>query len=768
MKRIATTLAVAALASFASQATLQLPFSETFDSLQGTEVTSDHQWEYSTTSTLSYPPKWRYAGFFWIDSRQVMPMAGEGGLAFISTYDYTPEADFSITSEPIETDGPSTLEFSFQYYVPEGIAGTTSVEASISFDQGETFSPLHYALFAEETKGWNSATTTIDNPWGAYEALLRITAHNSAEALPVAVDNIRLRKAETPASIYPSSVSDFTASLRADMSAIDLSLRAPVLTHPSLGDVNSQPIESLSKIVVLRQIGYGNDYLPVHEFTNPEPGTLLEYADTDLTTGGEYYYKAVTYIGQNCDYGEYLDRPITVGQIPGDVTALLGASNRGAAPVTLTFTLPSTDLNGKPLAAIQAVIVSKYDNDEFIWAEAGRLTEGLAPGQQASWTDPNVVTNEIYEYRVAVQGSAGTSYGTACTVFVGADQPVRPTDLVASLGEDGLVHLTWTAPTQGENGGWIDTENLTYVVQRGNGYSDYDADLLKSGIKECSYTDPTGFAEEEIVKYFVKAVSNGIDGFSAISNPLVVGDPSELPFVENFNKEVGGYIQPHHSSWTTSSTEPSSDWAFAEMAYFINEGQAMPVGTDGGLAYVYYGHYSSLHRTDWLTSGRMNVENAQPILSFWLHPYRGYDTKLDVETSFDGGSFQTLKGIDYNSDVKTDGWQQYILPIEVPAGAATMQIRFAASKGDYACSVAIDNVRVDNDSSAVKAVEGIDAEVSATNGVITISGLQDTDSVGIYTPAGVKVFAAEGNCSAQLPEGLYLVVLPTRTLKVTI
>lgn len=766
-------IAAVALSAASAQAQLmpKLPFAETFNSktADGTAFVPDWEWSFSTTLPSSYPPKWKYDGHFYLGSQKVLPPAGEGGLAYISTYDYTPEADFSITSEPVSTEGVYELEFGYNFYVPNQTSGNSSIEALVSLDYGQTFQSLHKAVFDQTSqKGWQRVEVPVSLPWGVYDVVIRITAHNSAQAVPIAVDEIRLLEVEAPKITYPSSVTDFTASLRDDRSAIDLAMTAPTHSHASLGDVLGQPLTEISRIVLLRQIGYGNDYLPIHEFVSPAPGARLTYADEDLSTCGEYYYKALVYLGDHCDFGNYVDSPITIGQIPIDVSNIKATSNRGQAPVTLTFTLPSKDLYGAQLSDIPAVSITRYNDETFVWDNIARVTENLVPGQQASYVDNNVVTDHIYDYRVIVEGTAGNSYGTTISVYVGIDAPVTPTDLVATIGEDGLVHLTWTAPTEGMNNGWIDTENLTYVVQRGNGYSDYDADLLQEGITACEYTDPTGFGEEEIVKYFVKAVSMGISGYSAISNLLIVGDPSELPFIENFNKQVNDYIQANHSTWTISSTEPASDWAFAEMAYFIMEGQALPIDNDGGLAYVYYGPYSTLHRTDWLTSGNINIENAEPQLSFWYYGIGGYDTTLDVDTSFDGGEFSNIKHIDYNTDVQTDGWTKLTLPIEAPAGAKTMQVRFAAGKGDVACSVAIDNVRVeDGGDSSVSLLPSFSGRMWTSAGMLHIEGAEGT-AVAVHTTAGQTLYTGSGDCSIALAPGIYLVSLGRDTQKVII
>lgn len=125
------------------------------------------------------------------------------------------------------------------------------------------------------------------------------------------------------------------------------------------------------------------------------------------------------------------------------------------------------------------------------------------------------------------------------------------------------------------------------------------------------------------MKYFVKAVSGNYAGASGISNTLLVGTPSELPFVENFDKQVGDYIEAEHSSWQLDGSEGTTNWAFAEMAYLINEGQVIPVNGGKGLAYAYYGPYSDALRDDYMTSGNINVADCDKLfVSFYLYAVR--------------------------------------------------------------------------------------------------------------------------------------------------
>ncbi|MDE6206868.1 MAG: hypothetical protein K2M55_03575 [Muribaculaceae bacterium] len=746
-----------------------LPLTETFDTeaAGGYGVEPDYRWASSTTITESYPPTWRYSNYVYAGSTQVTPESGNGGLAYLSTYDYTPAGDFSLTSAKIALDGAPAVSLSFLTYEGAAPAGT-SVTAEVSFDMGATFVPAAEFKFAAGNTGWTKVSGDAVAPAGAEYAILRLSAHTIAGAAATfVIDQIMAQAGDAPVVVYPASVSDFTAVLADDEESILVSMVAPDKTHPTLGEVNGEPLTSITKIVLGRQIGYGSDYATVHEFVNPAPGAHLEYLDTDLAQGGEYRYRALVYVGANSDYGDYTETPVTVGQIPAEVTDFTATSSRGAAPVVLTFTAPAVDFQGKALKTVKAITVTRYDSETFVWNVIAELTEGLEPGKTETVQDATVRSGEVYEYRVSVTGTAGSSYGVTRSVYVGVDEPMPPTDIRASLGADGKVVVAWTAPEGGLNGGYIDVGALTYDVYRGNGYSDYSASLLARGVKECSYTDPTVFTDEENVRYFVKANNGGLAGISASSGLVLVGNPSALPYVENFDRVVDGYIEPEHGAWTTSSNEPTSVWAYAELGYLINEGQVQPVNGGAGLAYAYYGPYNSVERYDYLTSGRIAVDGkAELTLEFYYYGVPFYETSLDAQVSFDGGEFESVKYI-YFWELQKEGWEKVSVKFPVKEGASTMQLRMVAHKGAYSCSAIIDNILITDEAGAVDTVLAADATVYAEGNAIVVEAAAEQQVV-IADLGGRVLYTGTGALRRTVAPGVYMVNVAGRTVKLAV
>ncbi len=751
---------------------MSLPFFEGFDNQISTyTITYDHLWGNSTTFEGSYPPSWYTGTYAYVGNVQVKPEGEQGGLIYISPYSSTPASEFYLTSAKINVAGEAAVELSYSFYAPDAVCGKHALRSEISFDNGATFIPVINSVFDQvATKGWNHVAEVVEVPSGATTAILRMVAINDPENVSAVVfDAISLKSAEAPAVIYPASVSDFTAAYNRDERCIDVTMTAPTRTHAGLGDVRDQELTNITCIKLLRQIGYGNDYILVHTFENPAPGEQLTYKDTDLTQYGEYCYRALVYVNDRCDYGEYTE-PITIGQIPADVTEVKASSTLGSAPVVVSFRAPEKAQNGDPLESIVSIVVRRYNSDTFVWDEIGAVSDNVVPGQVYSVTDPNVVAGNIYEYRVVAYGTAGNSYGVTTSVYVGLDNPVAPANVIAQIGDDGQVVVTWDAPTAGLNGGYIDTDHLTYIVQRGNSYSDYDATLIATGVTGTTFTDPTKFEDEEIVKYFVKAVSGGYESYSGMSNNLLVGNPSPIPYLESFEKVVGGLIQADHGSWSITSSESSPVWAFAELAYFIYEGQVQPVEGGHGLAYAYYGPYSSNERDDYLTSGNIDVTSTpEPWLSFYVYGVPGYETVLSVNVAFDNEGFETVKTLNYVTDFETEGWQKVSLPVTRPAGAKTMKLQFHAHKGAYSCSVAIDKIRVDSKQSGIAGVEAVSGVmVASVDGSVVVTGAKADSQVVIADLSGRVVYTGNGDCKVPVATGVYVVSVDKTAVKLRV
>ena len=241
----------------------------------------------------------------------------------------------------------------------------------------------------------------------------------------------------------------------------------------------------------------------------------------------------VFYVGLRC-YSESYNGDLYFQKIvieeapvyPAQITDLsIVAGERGAMSATLSWTWPSSDHLGGALSNLLGAKI--YRRTDLV-----ATLDTATVGGKAGWIDSSIETAGNYTYKVVAYNTFGDSQGSATTVtspWIGNDTPAAVTDLVASA-EDATVSLSFTPPTVGKNGGYIDTEALTYEIGRTPG-----------GVLSESFSGPFPYIDEvpELGSYVytVVAMFDGKASVSVASNKVVAGGAKELPYSESFDTE---------------------------------------------------------------------------------------------------------------------------------------------------------------------------------------------------------------------------------------
>ena len=682
-----------AMATVIAGPNVSLPLKESFSNDDGWgNYQAQCLWAFSTASAESYPNQFSVGSGRYINDTSVKPVGETDGMGCMPYYSDTQAETSAITSYTINIEeGVEKLNYEFYYYA---LAGKDySLELQFQFNDSEFTTAKRVEMASETEWAWVKAEGQVAVPAGTTTAHVRFQFANGAgstESMYLLIDEIKISDASAEAQIFPAAAENLTATYDLDADAITVEFDAPSKTHARLGDLNDADLPYISKIEIYRQFAH-NDYVLVNTIENPEVGSHQKWVDSNLEGTGQYYYKVLCYFNENCDYGQFLDNPVMVGQIPVDVNDLHFDANKGQGPVTIIFTLPSKDTAGLDLREIRSVLIERYNNSNYSFGTIATVTEGLVPGEELTYVDSNVETNQTYQYRVSVTGSAGSSYGTTGSVFVGVDNPGAPSNVVATVNPDGTITITWDPITSSQNGGWFDAENLTYTVYGGTGYSEYsdDAFIVAEGLTECTVTTTVNIQEETALGFFVKGYTGELAGYSAASNKVIVGNPSALPYVETFGKQASYSVTSDHV-WTSSSDQTNSAWTIGSYAYTT---ESVYPQNDGGLAYAYYNSYNTIDRNDYLTSGKITVSSHQILVAkLDIYQIPGYNTKLAFETAYDNGEFAAEYTFEY-ADFTTQGWATYYIPFEVPAGAEALNIRLHAMKvGASNISVVVDGL----------------------------------------------------------------------------
>ena len=241
----------------------------------------------------------------------------------------------------------------------------------------------------------------------------------------------------------------------------------------------------------------------------------------------------VFYVGLRCYSGSYMGdlyfQKIVIEEAPVypvQITDLsIVAGERGAMSATLSWTWPSSDHLGGALSNLLGAKI--YRGTDLV-----ATLDTATVGGKAGWIDSSIETAGNYTYKVVAYNTFGDAPGSATTVtspWIGNDTPMAVTDLVASA-EDATVSLSFTPPTVGKNGGYIDTKALTYEIGRTPG-----------GVLSESFSGPFPYIDEvpELGSYVytVVAMFDGKASVSVASNKVVAGGARELPYSESFDTE---------------------------------------------------------------------------------------------------------------------------------------------------------------------------------------------------------------------------------------
>lgn len=199
--------------------------------------------------------------------------------------------------------------------------------------------------------------------------------------------------------------------------------------------------------------------------------------------------------------------------------------------IELNFTDASTTGAVKfklPTKAVDNSALSE-NLEYFILVDGDTLKIGTAaPG--AIVNENVTVVGGQTPFVIFVKNNAGESKRTVEKKWIGRDIPLQPEGIKLTLDTKSKVTLTWTAPTKGKNGGYVNPSDLRYKIVR---YPD-EVVVANSHIG-------TTFSEEitpqTLTAYYYKvsAVNEGYTGEEIVSNKVLVGDPLEAPYVEEFD-----------------------------------------------------------------------------------------------------------------------------------------------------------------------------------------------------------------------------------------
>lgn len=186
----------------------------------------------------------------------------------------------------------------------------------------------------------------------------------------------------------------------------------------------------------------------------------------------------------------------------------------------ITFSVPTTTFDGK-------VLGNSLLN---VWLDGKNLKGVTAqPGEKV--TIP--VTFEEGNHYVAVnmKNESGWSPLASVKQFAGYDTPVA-VGTVKFENEEGQNKVSWEAPKEGINKGYLDLNNLKYTIVRMP-----DSVTVAKDYDATTYSEPTPSAMHSY-SYRIYAINKDKTSAYAESNKVTCGDAFTIPYSQGFDSEA--------------------------------------------------------------------------------------------------------------------------------------------------------------------------------------------------------------------------------------
>lgn len=430
----------------------------------------------------------------------------------------------------------------------------------------------------------------------------------------------------------------FTPSIRVKKGAIyhfSFDAKCGYMTERIAAAVGTQPTGTAmtTEVVPTTEISKSKTVTMVGTFRAPEDGTYYFgiHAMSDANAGSLTVDNLSIYeIGTSAPEG-VTDFKVTPGA-------------KGANNATVTFTAPVKTLDGND---ITGDLTAKIVRDSRTIA----TLENVKPGAACTYEDASVST-DFHTYEAYVEGSDGTS-SVECrqTLFIGLDKPgpIRNFKAVEDLDKEGLIHLTWDAPTEGMNGGYIDPDALTYYVSGGvTGSGD-----INIGNKTSYDEQLTVNGKQVYQAYSVYAGNDAGNGRSQVwkTASVIAGPALKAPMFESF---AGATMKS--GPWLTKMTNGSIGEAYC---YVVStSANAVPADEDGGMQSFSSTSPGKSARSE---SPKVDIRGLKtPTLRFWAY-LSGAGDSLTVGISPEYKGFETAVRI--STEDLTPGWHAYTVDL---------------------------------------------------------------------------------------------------------
>ncbi|MBW6479503.1 MAG: carboxypeptidase regulatory-like domain-containing protein [Bacteroidales bacterium] len=329
---------------------------------------------------------------------------------------------------------------------------------------------------------------------------------------------------------------------------------------------------------------------------------------------------------------------------PSDFSVSAGAM--GALSAELAWTNPALTFSGETLTELDEIKITR--NGELIHT----ITDPVI-GAAATYTDNTVPAAGTYSYGVFGVNTVGDGPAVSASIYIGEDVPAAPGDItLVADGNNG--HVSWTAPTEGLNGGYLSGVGLTYTVVRMPGNVEVADDITATEFLDTTVPGIGNY-------FYTVTASNDIGvGGTGQSNIALLSAEGVLMY-ETFDYPVNA-LPP---GWTVTGVAHA--WSVFNSS---NAG-----GTAPELRLSWTPAATGMSR---LVTYPVDIEDYTELRLKFRQYLNNFSTNegeiVAIDVSFDGGeTWDDIWEVVITDDVPVG---EYELFFDVPAGKSTMHFGF--------------------------------------------------------------------------------------------
>lgn len=500
---------------------------------------------------------------------------------------------------------------------------------------------------------------------------------------------------------------------------------------------------------------------------------LIEKTEVAFANGeeqkGDVYFRVpeagTYYIGIHCvsDYNRYgvvvnnisVTDPGISNASPQAVTDIAAvAAEKGELKAKVTFTLPSKTVGGEEIPATTTVSAT-------VKAAESAVVTGK-PGETVSADVVTVQGSNTVSVIASIDGN--NSPEATVKVYTGVDNPGMVRNLVVTPSDDMLsAVMTWEAPDEGANGGYIVPENITYEIWTDNGYGFEPYESLGKNVFTYTYSIPAGSAQDFYKLAVVTSNEAGLADYMN-SDAVVLGTPYELPVSEDFEEGENEPLAINPWAINYPSAEYNNQkWNFVSMAEIFSDDSY----TTNGIM----GYQTSLGNAGMVCMSMprfttKDVRSAAVKVVFW----GGNKGVVPFVTATAAG---VPESVEVPATVAEADNQWNTLTATLPEsllGKGWVQINFNGKVTNSNPYVIIEEVAVNGESAGVGAVEASSKSIEGAEGAVIVRGYAG-ETVAVYTVDGrtlASVNIASDSEAIAAPAAIYVVKAGDTVRKVVV